>query len=71
MKFYVNGELLETNKKSMSGKGILELAEFVPVNKFFLHDQCIDKNYKDYSEEIELYEGKALLALGSGPTPTA
>ncbi len=70
-KYFVNGEVHETNEKELSVGVILENAEFTPVSDYELEDDADHKLYTVPLVIIHIHEGQRFTATFTGVTPTS
>lgn len=70
-KYFVNGEVQETDEKELSVGVILESAEFTPASDYELEDDANQKQYTDPLEIIHIHEDQKFTATFTGVTPTS
>jgi len=70
-KYFVNGEIQETDEKELSVGVILANAEFAPASDYELEDDTNHKQYTDPLEIIHIHEGQRFTATFTGVVPTS
>ncbi len=72
IRYFVNGEIEETDSEQLTVAEILEKAGFTPITDWKLESENPKKDYdSEYDAEVHIHEDQKFIALHKGPHPVS